>query len=191
MQIRIRPLRETDIPAVEHICLATAAPAQRKSACERENTLLLYNRCYTRTERDFCFVAADAADCAKGYILCAPDLARYRAAFAERELKEIRRLSIFRAIHARGALRMQAPFANEYPAHLHIDLLPEIQSRGIGSQLMQTLKEKLAKSGVPGIFLCVSSDNTRAVAFYKKHGFTVLRTLPGGLCMGCKLDSGK
>lgn len=187
MQIRIRPLCETDIPAVEHICLATAAPARRKNTREQENTLLLYNRCYTRTERDFCFVAADETDCARGYILCAPDLARYRAAFAERELKEIRKLGLFRALNARGSFKLQAPFAKEYPAHLHIDLLPEIQGRGIGSQLMQALKEKLTESGVPGVFLCVSSNNTRAVAFYKKHGFAVLRTLPGGLCMGCKL----
>ena len=66
MQIRIRPLCETDIPAVEHICLATAAPARRKNTREQENTLLLYNRCYMRTERDFCFVAADETDCARG-----------------------------------------------------------------------------------------------------------------------------
>lgn len=191
MQVHVRPMREADIPAVEQICLATAAPALRKNARERENTLLLYNRCYTRTERDFCFVAADETDCAKGYILCAPDYERYLAAFSAKEQKQIRKLSPLRALQSRGALRLQAPFAKEFPAHLHIDLMPDIQGQGVGSLLMQTLKEKLMQSGVPGVFLCVSAGNARAVSFYRKHGFLVLKDLRGGLYMGCKLNSEK
>lgn len=187
MFYHIRPLRPEDITAVEAICLHTAAPALQKTARRRESTLLLYNRCYTRTERAFCFVAAEEHDRPVGYILCAPQLARFQRAFSAVEAKALLRLGLRYWVQGRGAFALQKPYEAAYPAHLHIDLLPEAQGQGVGSQLMQTLLQTLRRAGVPGVFLCVGADNARAIAFYEKHGFTVLRRLPGGVCMGRRL----
>lgn len=63
----------------------------------------------------------------------------------------------------------------EYPAHLHIDLLPEAQGRGYGRLLMHALGAELRNRGVPGVHLGVSGQNAPAVAFYGHLGFTVLR----------------
>ncbi len=183
----IRQMRASDIPVVENICLQTAAPQLRKNETECENTLLLYNRYYTRAETAHCFVAADENDTAVGYILCAPDFTRYRKGFSACEVRQIRKLGFVRGLRAKAEYRLQQPFQKEYPAHLHIDLSPAYQHMGLGTQLMETLKAHLRECGVAGVCLCVAKSNTGAVRFYQKHGFCVLKPLGGALFMGCKL----
>ncbi|MFE7408371.1 GNAT family N-acetyltransferase [Isoptericola sp. NPDC057559] len=58
-----------------------------------------------------------------------------------------------------------------YPAHLHIDLLPENQGQGLGRTLLDTLRSALAARGVPGVHLGMDPANTRARAFYDRYGF--------------------
>ncbi len=65
-----------------------------------------------------------------------------------------------------------------YPAHLHIDLLPEAQGRGLGRALIETLIDALAAHGVPGVHLTIDPANTAAAAFYERIGFA--RVEPGG-----------
>jgi ribosomal protein S18 acetylase RimI-like enzyme len=73
---------------------------------------------------------------------------------------------------------------DDYPAHLHIDLLPVIQGQGWGRALMNTLCTELARQGVPGVHLGVGAKNTGAIAFYRKMGFATLREDTGGLVLG-------
>ncbi len=61
-----------------------------------------------------------------------------------------------------------------YPAHLHIDLLPEAQRRGYGRRLVDTLRAALAARGVPGVHLGYDPANTAARAFYDRLGFREL-----------------
>lgn len=75
----------------------------------------------------------------------------------------------------RPELMMRDVPLGQYPAHLHIDLLPEAQGRGYGRRLMHVLGEELRNRGVPGVHLGVSVQNASAVAFYDHLGFTVLR----------------
>jgi len=50
---------------------------------------------------------------------------------------------------------------------------------------MQALEERLRAAGCKTILLEVAVDNRAALTFYKKHGYSVLKTLPryypGGL----------
>ena len=70
--------------------------------------------------------------------------------------------------------RMLIPELGRYPAHLHIDLLPEYQRRGFGRRLMQRLVEALRARGVPGLHLSLAVTNTAARAFYDRLGFAEL-----------------
>jgi len=70
--------------------------------------------------------------------------------------------------------RMIVPAVADWPAHVHIDLLPPYQGRGLGRALMETFVDALRKAGVPGLHLSMLTVNTRARAFYDKLGFEVL-----------------
>lgn len=176
-----------DIPAVERICLLTASANLRKDAVARENTLLLYNRYYTRACLDDCFVTVNEADEAVGYILCASDYKTYCESFRKNECKDIRKLRFLRGVHAHFEPRLQKKYAKQYPAHLHIDLLPEAQGQGMGTALMDALKAHLRAQNVQGVFLCVGKDNKKALRFYKKQDFQVLNIVGGAVLMGYTL----
>lgn len=64
----------------------------------------------------------------------------------------------------------------EYPAHLHIDLLPVCQGQGMGSKLLITYLDHMKTLGVSGIHLVTTNLHTKALPFYAKHGFTLVRT---------------
>lgn len=173
MQIVIRKMRTEDRQAVEHICLATAPAVLNSTAKMREYTLLLYNRYYTRMAGDS-FVAVNSDDLPIGYILCAPDYEKYRKGFFENELKSIRKLGMMKYFSAKSEVLSMKKRAEDYSAHLHIDILPEYQHMGIGGKLMQALLNHLKNESVKGVMLTVSSTNKNGIAFYKKCGFTAL-----------------
>ena len=64
-----------------------------------------------------------------------------------------------------------------FPAHLHIDLLPEAQGQGLGRALMRDAAARLVAEGVPGIHLVFDTANTGARAFYDRLGWRPI--LPG------------
>lgn len=75
-----------------------------------------------------------------------------------------------------------------------IDVAPEAQHAGLGTLLLDKAEETLALAGCDSVLLEVAVDNHSALRFYKKHGYSVLKTLPryyldsiDGLLMGKKL----
>jgi ribosomal protein S18 acetylase RimI-like enzyme len=69
---------------------------------------------------------------------------------------------------------MLIPEADDYPAHLHIDLLPRLQGQGMGRRLIETLIAALRERGIPGLHLGLDAANTSARAFYDRLGFVEL-----------------
>ncbi|MEV4246775.1 GNAT family N-acetyltransferase [Streptosporangium canum] len=67
--------------------------------------------------------------------------------------------------------RMVLPELAAYPAHLHIDLLPDHQRKGHGRALMNAFLDALHGRGVPAVHLGMVSTNTPARAFYDRLGF--------------------
>lgn len=70
--------------------------------------------------------------------------------------------------------RMLIPELDEYPAHLHIDLLPELQGQGLGRALIDELRALLRDRGVGGLHLTMDPANVAARAFYDRLGFVPL-----------------
>ena len=58
-----------------------------------------------------------------------------------------------------------------YPAHLHINLLPEARGAGLGGGLMRAWLERLRELGVPGCHLGTLHENENAIGFFSHHGF--------------------
>jgi len=86
--------------------------------------------------------------------------------------------------YAAGRGRASRSDAAAYPAHLHIDLLPELQGQGWGRRLIETLLDALREAGVPGVHLVAGEDNAGALAFYPRVGFAPLPSEPGSRAFG-------
>ena len=73
-----------------------------------------------------------------------------------------------------------------YTAHLHVNVLPDYQRQGIGSQLMQALETKLTEMYVEGIYLVCDRKNKGARAFYEHCGFEDIDYPTGSVVYGKK-----
>jgi GNAT superfamily N-acetyltransferase len=58
-----------------------------------------------------------------------------------------------------------------YPAHLHIDFLPEGRGRGLGRRIMGRWLARLAEQGIPGVHLGTFAENRRGIGFFEACGF--------------------
>lgn len=61
---------------------------------------------------------------------------------------------------------------------LTIDVDPQHRQRGVGTHLLRHAHQRLQREGCHTVFLETAVDNTAAMAFYKRHGYTVVRTIP-------------
>jgi ribosomal protein S18 acetylase RimI-like enzyme len=57
-----------------------------------------------------------------------------------------------------------------------VGVMPEWRSRGIGSRLVKFAEDRIFRE-TPNVFMCVSSFNSRAQAFYKRLGYEVVGEL--------------
>ena len=160
--IEIRNYIASDRPYLEHICSVTD-----RNHLEKELLYTLYLHNYTDSDPSHVFVAVlDGKPV--GYILCAADHAFWsqtmREHFLKGKSKEIIKMG-------EESIEGYVPYLENYPAHMHIDIDPEYQRRGIGRALMNALVEKLRLEGSKGLMLFVSPENTGAIAFYTSYGF--------------------
>lgn len=58
-----------------------------------------------------------------------------------------------------------------WPAHLHINLLPEARGQGAGGALMRTWLDQLRERHSAGVHLGTFAENRDAIAFFQSQGF--------------------
>ena len=184
--INIRKYEAKDQEYLRDICISTSSlPVETKE--QREFLYLLYNDYYTEVEGRNCFVAVDENDIPVGYILCAENFAAYSKVFRKKYLPKIKKLGFNYYFMAEGEMMGHRLFSKKYPAHLHIDILDVCQGQGVGTRLMNELKAHLKNKGVPALMLSCGGNNTKAVKFYKKNNFKVIKNLAGSYIMGIDL----
>lgn len=59
-----------------------------------------------------------------------------------------------------------------------IDVSPKGRRSGVGSLLLRTAEDRLRLSGALAVGLETAVDNLSALSFYKRHGYSVVRTWP-------------
>ena len=59
-----------------------------------------------------------------------------------------------------------------------IDVVPSARRFGVGSKLLAAAEERLQSEGVAQVFLEAAVDNKTALAFYKRHDYFVVKTVP-------------
>jgi ribosomal protein S18 acetylase RimI-like enzyme len=152
------------------------------------------------------FVAVDStSELVLGYILGALDTAVQEQHFQDVMVPKIKQY--WQSIHPKslktwdGYIKLRLSETSifkelypEYPAHLHINIDPAYQRRGLGHLLIQAYEDNLTQHNIPGYHLIVGADNQAGIAFYHKIGLTKLQKFPGVgknivLAFGKKLSS--
>jgi ribosomal protein S18 acetylase RimI-like enzyme len=198
MEFAIRQCRLDDLPALNRICLLTGDNGADASQLYRDPELLgqYFAAPYAVLEPDLAF-ALVCQDTPYGYVLGARDSDAF---YARREREWFPAL---RERYPQPEASDDSPDAQiirlyykqrqvdgdlaEYPAHLHIDILPEAQGQGWGRKLIETLLGRMRALDVPGVHLHVGKLNTRAIGFYKQVGFHQLAERATSLALGQKL----
>ena len=150
---------------------------------------------YIVGQPDLALVVADDAGIA-GYALAAADTRAFER-WAEEEwwppLREQYPLTADGSPES-GLIELlyRTPFAgdsvvDEFPAHLHIDLLERVRGQGFGRLLIDQLLEELRRRGSAGVHLDVDIDNANAIAFYRHLGFNEVERSHDALVMGLRL----
>ncbi|MER6011911.1 GNAT family N-acetyltransferase [Streptomyces bluensis] len=180
----IRPYRSEDREALDDICIRTAYSGRDSRPAYADPGIfpVVFAAPYVRLEPELAFVLDDGRGQAVGYILGTADTDRFAEDFrtkwlplvADRYPEPVGAPStpdeaIIQLLHRPE--RMVVPEVAAYPAHLHIDLLPEWQGRGHGRALMRTFLQALQERGVPAVHLAMATANTPARAFYGRLGF--------------------
>src|SRR5215469_2124483 len=59
-----------------------------------------------------------------------------------------------------------------------IDVAPGARRSGVGSLLLRSAEDRMRAAGCLAVGLEAAVDNATALAFYKRHGYSVIRTRP-------------
>lgn len=189
----IRPYRAGDAPALMDVCLRTGDAGGDATELFEDPELIshLWLLPYLELEPELASVVDRGDGVPVGYVLGALDTATFEAEAEERWWPVARQRYpldatpadtldglLVHLIHHRPPI--DAALSIEYPSHLHIDLLPEVQGQGLGRRLIDRLLGQLAERGSHGVHLGTSPANTRAVAFYRHLGFDEWGSDEGG-----------
>jgi len=192
--LNLRAACVEDEVGIAHVCLRTANSGKDASKLYSRPDLpaLIWATPYLVNSPGHCFVVEQGAKVV-GFIVTTPNTRDFEGWLQQEWMSETeRRLDGFEpateadtnAIAAINAMRQQTPsYADKFPAHLHINLLPEAQGTGFGRKLVTTALQKLKGEGVSAIHLGVSLKNLNAVGFYKTLGFTEIEQ-GGALILG-------
>jgi ribosomal protein S18 acetylase RimI-like enzyme len=197
--MKLRRARHEDAAALAEICALTGHRGRDARGVYADPSLLaaMYLLPYLALEPMWCWVCCEGDDTPAGYIVGTPDTRRFSQRAETSCWPPLRtqhplpatdddgaQARLTRVLHAGPPTDL--PFLHSHPAHLHIDLLPSAQGRGIGTRLMATFIEALREAGVPGVHLGVSAHNPGAIAFYRRVGFETLQDAGWGLWMGSR-----
>ena len=192
----IRKVKPSDQYAIKEITYRTGLHGEDLTGKEfiedKELFFLIFIAYYPRCEPEHCFVAVDPkSGGVVGFICGTPDTKIQERRFKRGILPRlVFRLIFYTSWHYprtllnlirmagmkdRFEVDLKARIHTEYPAHLHINLLPSYQGMGIGSRLMVVFEKHMKDLGVSGIHLETSNHHFKAVPFYKKMGYTILQ----------------
>ncbi|KAF2445916.1 acyl-CoA N-acyltransferase [Karstenula rhodostoma CBS 690.94] len=200
----VRPFNfDTDHSAGLHVFFTTIDPSVSHDPARTIGSYLWY-KAYVYLTPSTCFVLDDGSGRAVGYIIGTPDTAafakRWRETFTpvvdpklvpppgpqandpemETELVKGLRREVH---HAECSMLQSRPrLLSVYPAHLHINILPEFTGQGWGPKLMSAFLSTITQLGACGVHLGMVATNDGARRFYERLGFEVCgEVLDGGV----------
>jgi ribosomal protein S18 acetylase RimI-like enzyme len=189
--VDIRPYRADDLDKLYDICLATGDNGADAAHLYRDPKVIghVYAGAYGVLSPETAFVVEDGAGVG-GYIIGPADTyafekrceaewwpalrARYADPAGDPKTWSWDERMVHHIHHPDGTPER---INREYPAHLHINLLPRFQGRGIGKRMVDTWLAKVAAMGAHGACLGTGDSNPRSVRFYRAYGFREIERL--------------
>jgi len=183
--LSIRQACEQDMPGLSTICLKTANAGKDATALYSDPGYpgLRFALPYARFEPELAFVLEQDGT-PVGYVLAARDTADFEQRLQREWWPELREKLAERAAtlpldagildFIRQPVSKELALIADYPAHLHINILPDAQGSGFGRRLIETELEALRRAGVSGVHLGINPKNESVCAFYERLGFRFL-----------------
>lgn len=191
--MNIRSVETNDLDACYAISLATGLAGGDASSLYRDGRLMghIYIAPYALLEPELTFVVEDHEGVA-GFVAGTPDTAAWEARLEQvwwpalrknypdpAQLPPDTRTPDQRRMYMiHHPARTPSAVVSAYPGHLHMNLLPRLQRRGIGSKLFAAWHASAAAKGVGALHVGVNRENRNAIPFWRSLGFTEL-TLAG------------
>ncbi|GMA15098.1 GNAT family N-acetyltransferase [Deinococcus metallilatus] len=180
--LTLRPVRRTDAGALAQVAYATGffGESARRFFPSRALFAALWVTPYLTPGAGGLGFVAERGGQVVGYILGSVDQRRYALALAAQVPGLLWRLLTGRLPGALASLRyllraarfgLPAPPTSRYPAHLHLNLLPEARGLGAGGALLDAFLAELRSRHVPGVQLSTTRRNVAAVHLYVRRGF--------------------
>ncbi|SJN16086.1 Acetyltransferase [Microbacterium esteraromaticum] len=198
---KIRPYRAADRDALYEVCVRTADAGGDATGIFTDDRLWgdVFAVPYAVRQPDLCWVVESDDGRTIGYVVATDDTDAFEQWFRDEWWSN--RIGVYSLSGAAEPTRQdeiisyaskRAPgvekHAAEYPAHLHIDLLPETQGQGLGRELIETLFTELRSRGVAGLHLGMNPANTGAAAFYERVGMHRLESASDTTMYGIRFD---
>jgi len=209
MPFTIRPVVPEDSPALFRIALLTGDAGQSAESLHRHHELIgllwavPYASLTPETAHTWGFVLVDDAaledDCStktvKGYIVGTSDTRAYEAATEADWWPSLRtRFPLSNSgdertkadqeyidlIHRAPDPALDSCLAVS-PAHMHINLLPEVQRRGWGRKLIGCAVGHLRERQIDAVWLGLHERNIAARKFYERLGFRGIQGAPSNM----------
>ena len=196
----IRPYRPRDRAQVYEVCLRTAAAGGDASGLYSDDVLMpeIFAGPYLEFDPGLAFVA-DTGIRVSGYVIATGDTRAFVEWYADHWMPMLQRFRhVVPPVTDEDRIvdlgfrpeRMLIPEVDAYPAHLHIDLLPELQGQRLGRELVRTLLLALRERGIRGLHLTMDPANAAARAFYDRLGFRELpSSTPKEVVLGIRTDA--
>jgi len=198
----IRAVQSDDAQAIAHICLLTGnagLSAEHLHSPSRGNLLgSVWALPYVHLPYTWGFVLSeDETNNVKGYILGATDSEAFARAEEETWWPQLRSLypitptpdeeprteadqRYIELIHRGPDPPLKTCLALS-SAHMHIDLLPEVQRKGWGRKLIARAVDHLRERGLDAVWLGMDPSNEAAGKFYERLGFGMIEGAPSDL----------
>ena len=195
----IRPYHPVDLADYYAICRKTGYKGTDASAFFDDPLLLghVYVGPYVQREPEYA-LSAEMNGKVIGYVLGTPDSRDFDRYFRKEWIpflqKRYPRTAKYQPAqqellsHAVWSQGGDVPgFSSQYPAHLHVDILPAGQGMGLGRKLMEGFMEILNSKGIEGLHFGVDPENAGALMFYRKLGFEQIAAYPGVIYFGRRI----
>jgi ribosomal protein S18 acetylase RimI-like enzyme len=180
----IRPYRTDDLDSLYAISLTTGLAGQDASSIFEDPSLIghIYAAPYASLKSELTWVAVDQFGVC-GYVVGVEDTAIWESELEQQWWPNLRDSytnpedgrhwspdeSHIRMIFQ--PVRTPAHVCGAYPAHVHLNLLPRAQGKGIGAKLLRHWLAAATALGVEAVHVAVSRQNDGGLRFWRRQGF--------------------